>query len=101
MPVVSSDILLFLYLLGLQLLEVVAGKNRHWLIRSKHLLASLELVHQTNESNCCAVNGYSHRYLHFLQLLVSDVLALLPLPHSLHFLYYLVSRNIAIKTFAG
>ena len=66
-PVVSLDTLLFLYLLGLQLLKVVAGKNRHWLIRSKHLLSSSQLVHQTSESNCSSVNGDSHRYLHFLQ----------------------------------
>ena len=60
-PEVSSDTLLFLYLLGLQLLEVVTGKNRHWLIRSKRLLPSSELVHQTSKSNCCSVNEDNHR----------------------------------------
>ena len=96
---VSSDTLLFLYLLGLQLLEVVAGKNQNWLIRSKHLLPSSELVHQTCESNSCSVNGDSHRYLYFLNLLVSEVLALLPLPHSLHFYYHLVTSQL--KHFLG
>ena len=74
---VPSDTLLSPYLLGLLLLEAVAGKNQHWLIRSKHLLPSSKLVHQTSESNCCSVNGDSHRYLYFLRLLLSEVLALL------------------------
>ena len=100
-PVVSSNTLLFLYLLGLQLLEVVAGKNRHWLIRSKYWLPSSELVglYQTSESNSCSVNEQNYRYLHFLQLLVSEVLALLPLPHSLHFHYHPLTSQL--KHFLG
>ena len=57
MPEVSSNIFLFLYLQGLQLLEVVVGKNQNWLIRGKPLLPSSELVHQASKSNCCLVHG--------------------------------------------
>ena len=66
---------------------------------SATLLPSSELVHRTSESNCCSVHGASHCYPHFLQLLVSEVVALLLLPHFLHFLYH--SRpKIAIKRFS-
>ena len=83
---VSLDTVLFLYVQGLQLLVAFAGENQNWQIRIKHLLPSSALVHRTSESNCCSVQRGSHRYLHFLQLLVSNVLAFSP-----------SSLNIAIK----
>ena len=61
---------------ALQLLE---------LILRKHLLPTSELGHRTSELNCCLEHGASHRYSHFLQLLVSEEVALLPLPHFLPF----------------
>ena len=67
--------------------EAFAGKNQNWLIRSKHLLPSSAMVNRTSESNCCSVHGGTHRYLHFLQPLVSGVQAFSPLLNFLHFYY--------------
>ena len=60
-----------------------------------YLLPSSVLVHRTSESNCCSVQGESYRYLHFLQLLVPNVLAFSPLLHF-HPLTSQSKRNFAV-----